>query len=60
MKKYKLKKEIKILIFKIITLICNTYILSNCLIATNTLNDFRYNWLLCVMYFIIEILIIIF
>lgn len=59
-KKYKLKREIKILILKIIILICNTYILSDCLIATNTINDFRYNIIILILYAIIEILVLIF
>lgn len=60
MKKYKLKKEVKILILKMIILIFNTYILNSAIIATNTINDFRYNILVLILYAIIEILIIIF
>ncbi len=60
MKKYKLKKEVKILILKIIILTFNTYILNNAIIATNTINDFRYNIIILILYAIIEILIIIF
>lgn len=59
-KKYKLKNEIKILILKIIILTFNTYILNSAIITTNTINDFRYNVLVLILYAIIEILIIIF
>lgn len=59
-KKYKLKKEVKILILKIIILIFNTYILNNVFITANTINDFRYNIIVLILYAIIEILIIIF
>ena len=60
MKKYKLKNEIKILILKMIILIFNTYILNSAIITTNTINDFRYNIIILILYAIIEILIIIF
>ena len=59
-KKYKLKNEIKILILKMIILMFNTYILNNIIITTNTVNDFRYNILVLILYAIIEILTIIF
>lgn len=60
MKKYKLKKEVKILILKMIILIFNTYILNSAIIATNTINDFRYNIIILILYAIIEILVLIF